>query len=770
MALKVGELYATCELDGSGVFEELNKIKKKMGDTEDEFESFGNGADGVKPKFRSMGSVVEGVFQGIGQAIVGAIAKVVDFGKQAVVTGIQYNAMMEQSLIAWETLLGTEEKAIETIEMLQELGAKTPFEFEGLDKVAKLLNMAGYEGEELKTVLTNVGDAVSAVGGGADVLEGVGTAIFQMATKGKISAEEMNQLAERGIPAWGILAEKMNMSTGELMEMVSKGNMMAKDVIPLLVDGMGDKFGGAMEKQSSTFNGLTSTMQDNFKMMMAEVTKGLTDLIKSKLPAVISLMENITTTIQNGGMDKFTDQIRKVGDTLKDVFGPAIMPIIESFLEKVGMIKDFFVDLVNDGTFGAFIDAVIDGASTLSEIFGDIYTVISDFVLGILGNALEIAKPMIEQFVDTVQSIATSLKEFWEEHGETITAIIQGFLNFITPLITFALQFIANTVMGVVNGIKNMIEGALDFISGVFNIFSALFAGDWEAFWEGIKELLHGALQFVLGLFEYIFNMKILKAIGSFATSAIETIKGWVANIKNWFTNMGTNISSITSASLEQVKNFFSSKMTWIRNLVDDIITAIKNFFSGGLNSIKNTVSKIFTQIKNLGTKIKDTFGELISSAWNWGADIVKGIANGISGAIGTAIQAVKNVANSIMNTFKGMLGIHSPSRVFTQYGEWTVQGLNNGVENELGASERMAEEMASAITPDFSDVVIPEFAPSIANANGRRSVNNEDHTTSDNGGVTIQIDKMEVREDSDIEKVAHELYKLQQRQKRGRK
>lgn len=767
MALQVGELYATCGLD-------TRDFDNNYSDVMNRIDRFGSSASPAGDRFNVMGNIIQGAFQGIGQAIVGAIGKVVDFGKQAIVSGVQYNAMMEQSEIAWTTILGSAEKAVETIEKLQILGAETPFEFEGLDATAKLLNMAGFEGDELFKTLVNVGDAVSAIGGNDEVLQGIGTALFQMATKGKVSAEEMNQLAERGIPAWGILADKMGVSTSELMEMVSKGKMMADEIIPLLVEGMGDRFGGAMEKQSKTFSGLVSTIQDNFKMMMAEATKGLTQLIKDQLPKIISLIDNITEKLQNGGFDEFQDGLKKVGEKLVDTFGPAITPIIESFLGIIHKIKDFLVELVQDGTFSQFVENITDGAKTISTIFGDVYKTISEFVQNILGKALEIAKPMIEEFVEVVGSIATTLKEFWEEHGETITAIIQGFLDFITPLITFALQFIASTVMGVVNGIKNMIEGALTFISGVFNTFSALFSGDWSALWEGIKEMLSGALQFILGLFEYIFNMKILKALGGFATNAINVIKGWVGNVKNWFTNMGSSISSITSASLEQVRNFFSTKMEWIKNLVSNIINAIKGFFSGGLSAIENNVSQIFTQITNLGTKIKDVFGNLIKDALNWGVDIVKGIANGISGAVGTAIQAVKNVANSIMSTFKGMLGIKSPSRVFKQYGVWTMEGLHNGIEDNLDDTEALAKDMARALNPDFSDIEFPDFPSGKPNGYGgdvTRGIGNADADNSaGSNGVTIHIDKMEVRDDTDVEKVAHELYKLQERKKRGKR
>lgn len=767
MALNVGELYATCDLDTQPFDTGYKQVKGKMDD-------FGDSAGNAGGRFSAMNNIIQGVFQGIGQAVMGAIGQVIEFGKQAIVTGIQYNAMMEQSEIAWTTILGSAEKAVETMQTLQKLGAETPFEFEELDSTAKLLNMAGFEGEELFKTLVNVGDAVSAIGGNGEVLEGIGTAIFQMATKGKVSAEEMNQLAERGIPAWGILADKMGVSTGELMDMVSSGQMLADDVIPLLVEGLGEKFGGSMEKQSQTFNGLMSTMRDNFKMMMAEVTEGLTEMIKSYLPMVIELLQNITTWFQNGGMNEFIGTLQQVGDKLWEVFGPAITPMIEHFKGMLEQIVQFFVGLVNDGTFGTFCQSLMDGAQTVSQIFGDIYSVLSEFMRNVLGNALEIAGPMIQKIVDMFKSVGESLKAFWDEHGQTIMTIVQGILDFITPIITFGLEFLANTVLGFCNGIKNMIEGALDFIGGIFDTFSALFSGDWNGFWEGIKEILDGALQFAWGLVETIFNAKILGSIKSFITGAGNVITGWVNNVKSWFSGMGTNISNIANSSLTQVKNFFSTHLNNAKNIVSNVINAVKNFFSNGLSAVKNSASSILSSITNLGNKIKSTFTGLISGAVNWGKDIVRGIANGITGAIGTAISAVKNLANSIMNKFKGMLGIKSPSRKFKQFGAWTVEGLGIGVEDNLDIAEDMAEAMADALTPDFSHIGFPDLDPNGAFA---RSVNNNNINSSDASGandeenrVTIQIDKMEVRNDSDIEKVAHELYKLQTRQNRGRR
>ncbi len=62
------------------------------------------------------------------------------------------------------------------------------------------------------------------------------------------------------------------------------------------------------------------------------------------------------------------------------------------------------------------------------------------------------------------------------------------------------------------------------------------------------------------------------------------------------------------------------------------------------------------------------------------GMDMVMGLVNGITSMGGSAIDAVAGVATGVMDRFKGMLGIHSPSRVFAQFGDFTMQGLAGGL------------------------------------------------------------------------------------------
>jgi tape measure domain-containing protein len=71
----------------------------------------------------------------------------------------------------------------------------------------------GFSAKEVMPTLTAIGDASSGLGLGAEGLDRITRALGQMRAKGKVSAEEMLQLTEAGVPAWAILSKAIGKST-----------------------------------------------------------------------------------------------------------------------------------------------------------------------------------------------------------------------------------------------------------------------------------------------------------------------------------------------------------------------------------------------------------------------------------------------------------------------------------------------------------------------------------------------------------------------------
>lgn len=62
------------------------------------------------------------------------------------------------------------------------------------------------------------------------------------------------------------------------------------------------------------------------------------------------------------------------------------------------------------------------------------------------------------------------------------------------------------------------------------------------------------------------------------------------------------------------------------------------------------------------------------------GGQIMDGLKNGIMSRATAVVDGIKGVAGRIKGAFTGLMGIHSPSRVFAGYGDFMMQGLNNGL------------------------------------------------------------------------------------------
>lgn len=202
--------------------------------------------------------------QGITLPMAAATAGVVGFA-------LQTASAAETTEISFTTMLGSAEAANDMMGQLADFAAHTPFELSGLQTATRQLLAYGFTAEEIIPMLTNVGDATAALGTGQAGIEAVTRALGQMQTRGKVSAEEMLQLTEAGIPAWEYLARAIGTDTAGAMQAVTDGAVDAQTGIDALTKGMEEDFGGMMESQSKTVTGLMSNLADAIQQPLMEL-------------------------------------------------------------------------------------------------------------------------------------------------------------------------------------------------------------------------------------------------------------------------------------------------------------------------------------------------------------------------------------------------------------------------------------------------------------------------------------------------------------------
>lgn len=205
---------------------------------------------------------------------------------------------LEQANIAFATMLGSMEKAQVFLQQMQQFAAKTPFEFPELQAAAKLMLAFGFQADKILPTLTAVGNAAAGLGVGSEGIDRIVRALGQMQAKAKVSAEEMMQLTEVGIPAWDILAKAMGTSTAEVMKLSQRGLIPASKAIDMLVAGMGERFPNMMEKQSRTYHGLMSTIRDNIKMTLGELGRGILTSLEPRLAQIVDWFDKNEETLR----------------------------------------------------------------------------------------------------------------------------------------------------------------------------------------------------------------------------------------------------------------------------------------------------------------------------------------------------------------------------------------------------------------------------------------------------------------------------------------
>lgn len=196
-----------------------------------------------------------GIITSITAALGGMISGIYEAGKQAMRTRLSFQTMM-QDIQAGNKMY----------EDLVNFANTTPFG-DGAVQAGRLLLAMGIEAKNVLPTMQAVGNAVASMGGSDEQLLSVARALGQIQSKGKLSAEEMNQLAEQGINGFGLLAKATGVSEQELRKLSEGGKLLSKDVMPVLIKQLGDDFAGAMDKISETsggkFDNLAADIQTN---------------------------------------------------------------------------------------------------------------------------------------------------------------------------------------------------------------------------------------------------------------------------------------------------------------------------------------------------------------------------------------------------------------------------------------------------------------------------------------------------------------------------
>jgi tape measure domain-containing protein len=280
--------------------------------------------------------------------------------------GLRFNATMESNELALERFTGGTRQARKYLDELYETAKRTPFEFADLTTASRRLMSFGLDADRTQRVLSATGDAIAAMGGGAEHIDRVTMALGQMQAKGRVSAEELLQLTEAGIPAYQILQEELDLTSEQVRNIGNEG-IKADDAIAALTRGMEERFKGAAREQAKTAEGQISTLRDNVDQMLGAVTEGIFEAGRDEwLPAANEVAGDLAKVWNREDITP-EEKFARSRDVIDREFGP----LVDELWDKVGDadLDDKLVEVVNDA-IPVMAEALAEGAGDLVGALG----------------------------------------------------------------------------------------------------------------------------------------------------------------------------------------------------------------------------------------------------------------------------------------------------------------------------------------------------------------------------------------------------------------
>ena len=224
--------------------------------------------------------------------------------KDAIVQTIRLGKEMEMTRIAFNTMLGSAEKGAQTIAVLQKFADLTPFNNDEVIKSGRMLLNAGVATDQLTKKLTMIGDVASGVN---QPLVDMVMIYTKAANQGKIQAEELQQLGERGVPILQQFSKMLGLSASEIMELGSKGKL-TFDLLDEAFKQMtseGGQYFNLMEKQSRSLGGKWSNLE-------AEFAKFATSIGEESIPGLTKALDEFLAKInemrESGELDALASE------------------------------------------------------------------------------------------------------------------------------------------------------------------------------------------------------------------------------------------------------------------------------------------------------------------------------------------------------------------------------------------------------------------------------------------------------------------------------
>lgn len=610
--------------------------------------SFEQGVDRAKAKTSALAGELNPRFSGIGKTLTSAFVKsqllatsvialakkFSSLGEDIVNQGVAFNQQMEKYTTGFTNMLGSAEKAQAVLNQIKQDAARTPLNVDSLVQANQLLISAGVSAGEARSTILALGDAVSATGGGSEVLSRMAANLQQIKNVGKAASIDIKQFAYAGINIYQVLADYTGKSVQEVQGMTITYDLLTAALKKASEEG--GRYYNAMETQSQTLSGRLETLKDNWSQLLGTLTKGLTETEGNLVTAAAGWVQRLQEGFETAG----ANGLMQAGGHIVDEVASGISAGIPSLAARAE-------------------DAVQNFALYLQDNTGQIADTGGKLLVSLASGILDMAPAIVNS---AEQIFSAFVVELWNHADEIFTT---------------GADLVGKLVKGFLSLTGNVIEAAGNITAA---IVIEVFTTDWvQVGKDVVSSIGQGILDGISALSTPLdrLSYKLNHALGKTGYAEYSTFEAWAAaNGKtdetryqqgsqkdtDYWKRYGDKLAQqyglngtgtdTGSGETDATPGGSSRKRTGTKPKTETVIASVAHTAT---TTAQNALGAVTTSVETLNEKVKDTAGNIKNRVTETTTETGKEMVNGVATTYKKVTKTVDGVVQKETKVYDDM-------------------------------------------------------------------------------------------------------------------
>lgn len=543
--------------------------------------------------------------------------------------------------------------------------------------------------------------------------------LTQALSSGVLRGDELRSIFEQAPTLIQSIANYMGVPIGRIRDMAAEGQITAETVKNALL-GCADETNAKFASMPLTF----SQLWTNFK--------------NRAMQAFQPVLEKINELANNGKLEEYIGKIAEAMAMVSDV----IMNVITWVLDHQDIVKAAFIGLavaIGGMTAAMWAFNIASYANPVVWIVVAIIAAVALLVAGIVlvvehwNEIKDVALSCWESIKGAWGNVANWFKGIWDSIVSSVTGLWNNIVSIFTAIKNFFVS-IWNSMYTVVSTFWGAIWNTISpIVMAIWNLISTIFT----VIWTIISTIMQGIFHVISNVWNVIYN----------------AVSGVLISIWNIITSIWNIIYTAVSGVLSSIWGAVSSIWNSIYNAISGVLSSIFNTVSNIWNNIfsvvRNKVVEIYNNVKDKFTEILNYLGGLKDKFLQKGHEMIDGLITGIADKINGVTSKIKELGEKAVGAIKQFFNINSPSKVMRELGNFTFEGFNLGLADQINAIKNTSLNMGAVVTANS----IPDLKTNLSsNYSGKKDFSAMRETiaskTTNNTIIKVPVN---IKQDNDI-------------------